>query len=294
MKKHLSFLIVLALCLTMSACSHAPCAQVAATTLPVYQFTTAITQGTPITVTRLVTQSVSCLHDYTLTVDQMRAIEGAQVVVISGAGLEEFMAEPLSKADRVVDASPGISLLEPHEHDHEEEAAPSHHHHESDPHIWLSPKNAAVMASNICAGLTEEYPQHSQIFEENLRQLTQQLEVLDAYGAQQLDALSCRELITFHDGFGYLADAYDLHILEAIEEDSGSEASAGELTHLIRLAADHHLPAIFTEVNGAVSAGSIISASADIPVYALDMAMAGDDYFAAMYHNIDTLKEALQ
>lgn len=292
MKKYLSLLLVLALCLTLAACSHAPCAQVAATTLPVYQFTAAITQGTPITVARLVTQSVSCLHDYTLTVDQMRAIEGAQVVVISGAGLEEFMQEPLSKADTVIDASAGISLLECH--GHEDDHAPSGHHHESDPHIWLSPKNAAAMAANICAGLTEEYPQYSQIFEENLRQLTQQLEALESYGTQQLEVLSCRELITFHDGFGYLADAYGLHILEAIEEDSGSEASAGELTHLIRLATDHHLPAIFTEANGAVSAASIISASADIPVYSLDMAMAGDDYFAAMYHNIDTLKEALQ
>ena len=28
-------------------------------------------------------------------------------------------------------------------------------------------------------------------------------------------------------------------------------------------------------------------------VFSLDMAMAGDSYFDAMYHNIDTIKEAL-
>ena len=30
-----------------------------------------------------------------------------------------------------------------------------------------------------------------------------------------------------------------------------------------------------------------------VTVYSLDMAMAGDSYFDAMYRNIDTVKEAL-
>ena len=29
-------------------------------------------------------------------------------------------------------------------------------------------------------------------------------------------------------------------------------------------------------------------------IYTLDMAMAGNSYFDAMYHNIDTIKEALE
>ena len=56
---------------------------------------------------------------------------------------------------------------------------------------------------------------------------------------------------------------------------------------------EHSLPAIFTERNGSVSAADIIATETDAAVYALDMAMAGDDYFEAMYHNIDTIKEAL-
>ena len=56
----------------------------------------------------------------------------------------------------------------------------------------------------------------------------------------------------------------------------------------------HNLPAIFTEKSGSVSAAGIISRETGAKVYALDMAMAGDSYFDAMYHNINTLKEALQ
>lgn len=294
MKKYSTLILALTLSLALSSCAARAPAQITATTLPVYQFTAALTDGTPLTVSQLVTESVSCLHDYTLTVDQMRAIEGAQVVVTSGAGLESFMDEPLQSADDVIDASEGIQLLEGHEHTHNDENTDDGHSHEEDPHIWLSPKNAALMARNICNGLSNAYPEYADRFELNLQKLMQQLEALDQYGVQQLQDLSCRDLITFHDGFAYLADAYDLHILEAIEEDAGSEAPASELTHLIELVREYQLPAIFTEVNGSASAASILSAETGVPSYPLDMAMSGGDYFASMYHNIDTLKEALK
>ena len=78
------------------------------------------------------------------------------------------------------------------------------------------------------------------------------------------------------------------------ESESGSEASASELKSLITTVREHDLPAIFTEANGSVSAAGIISAETGAKIFALDMAMAGDSYFDAMYHNIDTLKEALE
>ena len=78
-----------------------------------------------------------------------------------------------------------------------------------------------------------------------------------------------------------------------MEEESGSEASAKELIELIGLVQEHSLPAIFTEKNGSVSAAAILSGETGVSVYQLDMAMAGEDYFEAMYRNIDTLKEAL-
>ena len=108
MKKLLTVLLVL---LLLSGCAPAPQAQIAATTLPVYQFTLRLTAGTDLQVTRLVTENVSCLHDYTLTVRQMRSIEGAEVIVLSGAGLEEFLGDALSSAETVIDSSAGIELL---------------------------------------------------------------------------------------------------------------------------------------------------------------------------------------
>lgn len=291
-KRLISIILSGLLLLALPGCSSQELqTQIAATTAPVYDFTARLCQGTDLTVTRLVTEQVSCLHDYSLNVRQVKAAEAAEVVVISGAGLEEFLDGVIDDS-KTIDASLGIDLLcgeEEHEHDHGHEG----HHHEEDPHIWLSPANAKVMAANICAGLSARYPEHSAIFAANLETLNAQLEELEAYAEEALKSLSCRELITFHDGFAYLAECFDLTILEAVEEESGSEASAQDLKHLIEEVEHHDLPAIFTEVSGADSAAQVIARETGAKVFTLDMAMAEDSYFEAMYHNIDTLKEAL-
>lgn len=269
-------------------------APIAATTLPVWDFTSRLCQDTPLAVTRLVTEQVSCLHDYSLNVRQVKAAEAAQVVVISGAGLEDFLDDLLLDVP-TIDASQGISLLhsaeghEEEEHHHEEDG----HHHEEDPHIWLSPENAQVMAKNICEGLSRQYPDYEDTFRANLDELLSQLEALQSYGEEQLSGLQCRELIPFHDGFSYFAQAFHLTILESVEEESGSEASAKDLIHLTELVRKHNLPAIFTEVSGSDSAAQVIARETGCKVYALDMAMSGSSYFEAMYHNIDTIREAL-
>ena len=286
----LSIIIILSL---MSGCaSDEPEIQVLATTAPVYQFTLRLCQGTDLSVSQLITENVSCLHDYTLQVRQMRDVESAHLLILSGAGMEEFMGD-LLRNEKCADCSLDVPLIicgedHAHEHTHEHE-----HNHEHDPHIWLSPVNAKIMANNICNALAAQYPQCSETFADNLSELFSELDALHHYGLETLSQLKFRELITFHDGFSYFADCFDLTILEAVEEESGSEASARELKALIQLVADHKLPAIFIEEHGSVSAASVISRETGAAVYTLDMAMGDRDYFEAMYHNIDTIKEAL-
>ena len=279
------------LCILLCGCTGpVETADIAATTLPVYQFTAMLCEGTDLTVTRLVNESVSCLHDYSLHVSQVRAVEQARLIVISGAGLEDFMND-LLQGRQVIDASQGISLLEScHDHAHEHEG----HHHEHDAHIWLSPFNAMAMADNIFTGLCAQFPEHKEVFEENRNTLLLQLQDLQNYATEQLRDLSGRELITFHDGFSYLAQAFDLQILAAVEEESGAETSAKELIRLIELVQQHDLGPIFTEQNGSTASAAIISRETGVRTFTLDMAISGNDYFAAMYHNIQTIREALQ
>lgn len=292
MKKRSLILILFLILSMLNGCTAMPHGiSIAATTLPVYDFAVRICQNTDIQVTRLITENVSCLHDYTLQVGQMRQIEAAEAVIISGAGLEDFLTDALTDV-QTIDASAGIELICPdEEHDHHHDEG---HHHEQDPHIWLSPVNAKIMATNIRDSLSRLFPEHQQQFQANCQMLLDALDQLNDYAITALADVSSRELVTFHDGFAYLAQEYDLTVLEAVEEESGSEASAAELIRLIQLVQDHKVGAVFTEINGSDSAANIISAETGAKVYQLDMGMSGDSYFEAMYHNIDTLKEALQ
>ena len=292
MRKVAALLLVLFIASLSCGCtsSEKP-AQIVATTAPVYQFTKRICDGTDISVSLLVSENVSCLHDYTLQTRQVQALEAAEMVVISGAGLESFLGDVLPSDVRIADASQGIPLLCAEvEHSH----TTHEHNHAQDPHIWLSPVNAQQMCRNIYNNLSCKYPKYESIFQANLSVLLAELAALEQSGQQQLAALSGKELITFHDGFIYLADTYDLHILYAVEEESGSEASAQELIKIAKLINAHRLHSIFTEKNGSTSASQILSAETGAKIYCLDMAMGDTEYFTAMYHNIDTLKEALQ
>lgn len=290
--KRLSLLIlVVALCLTVCSCGNSqPNTQIVATTLPVYEFTAFLCAETHLTVSRLITEEMSCLHDYTLQTQQMRVLENANVVVLSGSGLEAFIDDSILTSKSVIDASSNITpICQELDHEHKDS-----HHHDEDPHIWLSPVYAITMAETIAGELKALYPEYEKTFDTNLLALTQKLNELNSYALDQLQALDCRQLITFHDGFSYMADAFNLTILHAIEEESGSEASAEELIHLIQLVQENDLEVIFTEKNGSNSAAQIVAAETDTQIYQLDMAIAGDSYFDAMYHNINTLKEALE
>lgn len=283
-------LLILSLSLLIGCNGQQENAQVVATTKPVYDFTDFLCQNTGIQVELLVTENLSCLHDYTLQVRQMRAVEAAQVVVMNGAGLEEFLDDALQSKEIIIDASQGITLLcGDHDHEHQHDG----HHHGEDPHIWLSVANAKQMAENISQGLIAQFPQHRDTLLENLSALNQKFDALTVYGNDAFSQLKVKELITFHDGFAYFADFWHLHILHSLEEESGSEASAAELKELIALVEDHSLPAIFVEENGSTSASRVVSDETGARIFTLNMAMGEKDYFESMYQNIDSIKEAL-
>lgn len=290
--KNTALLLALALIIVLlSGCGTNSNYDIVATTLPVYEFTQQLCNGTDLQVARLISENISCVHDYTLKVDQMRLLEQAQTIVISGADFEDFLSDVIRNEHKIIDSSYNINLFncnDHHEHSHK------HEHNTYDPHIWLSPSNAKAMAENICAGLIKEFPEFQTLFETNLILLQSAFDDLIVYAQDNLKDLKTRKIITFHDGFSYMADAFSLEILHAIEEESGSEASAAELIELVNIVNAHNLSSLFIECNGSSSAASVIASETGCTIYALDMSLSGDSYFDAMYYNIDTLKEALK
>ena len=291
MKRMISLL--LCMILLLSGCSDKDTPAIVATTAPVQQFAQAVCAGTGLEVGLVISDAVSCLHDYTLSVNQMAAVERAEVVILNGCGLEAFMAKPLESKKICIDSSVHAELLCNHAHE-EAEHGHDHDHGEYDPHIWLDPDNAAKMTQTIAEELAVLYPEYAEQFAANAEAYCLRLAALKEEGTALLADLSCRELITFHDGFGYLADAFSLQILASMEEDSGSEASAKDLKEITELVGEHEIPAVFVEQNGSRSAASVIAAETGCAIGVLDTVMSGEDYFTAMERNLQTIREVLQ
>ena len=284
MSKRRIALLLAALLLSLSGCAKNahfegnPKADILATTQPVYQLACALTDRTGLTVGLLISESVLCLHDYTLTVAQMEMIEQAGVVMESGLGLEDFMVDALSGKKRIV-VSSTISTLEAEEG--------------PDPHWWLDPTRFRAAAKLAAQELGTQYPEYADQLSVNLEAFDKKLSELQNYGSEALKDLSCRELVTFHDGFSYFADSFDLTIAAAMEVEAGSEPSAKELEAIIALVESRQIPAVFYETNGVSGAAEVVAGETGCSVWTLDMAISNGDYFAAMRENIDIVKEAL-
>ena len=282
MKRLLALLCAL---LPLVGCTPAAPAQentltITATTYPVYLFARAVTQGLPgITVERLDTGSVSCLHDYTLSVNDMKKIERADVLALNGAGLEDFMSDALAATHaHVIDCSEGIDLLPTtghHDHEHD-----SDEHSHFDPHYWMDPLRAQIMVDNLRVGLCSVLPEYRDLLWENAVGNTLDTAYYMAHNALQVleeEKISVPGLITFHDGFQYFAHTLDLPLLRAIEEEAGSEASAKEIVDITQLVNELDIPVIFTETNGSDATANAISRETGCNLAQLSMLMDGPE-----------------
>ena len=292
-----------ALLLALSGCAAPPRAEdgalhVLATTYPVYLFTTAVTAGVEgVEVDLLVNQPTSCLHDYTLTVTDMKAVQRADVIVMNGAGLEDFLDDALSGAQAaVIDCSAGLELLPAQGHEG--------HHHDTvyDPHFWMDPGYASDMVEHIVQGLSAADAAGADLFRLNGDLARQTLDGAAADWTGRLEPWQGRSIITFHDGFQYFASLFQLDIYKAIEEEEGATVSAGELKEIIsflRLNEQNGLDPIpvFTEVNGSAASAGVIARETCCPLGQLTMVMSGEGtgiqpYLDAMEQNIQAITEA--
>ena len=299
---------ILSLLLALPACAPArgePARlTVVCTTYPIYLFTSSLTEGVEgVAVERLDTGSTSCLHDYTLSMADMKKLERADVIALNGAGLEEFLEDALATSDAaVIDCSMGVELLENLSHHHDEDGEDGHDHGHWDPHYWMDPANARIMAANLRNNMVLLDPNHAAEYESNavrtekiLLHVEEETRTLvEKYPLQGVPGL-----ITFHDGFQYFARAFGLELLASVEEEAGSEASAHEIVEITQLVRAYDVPAIFTEVNGSDATAKAISRETGCGVYQLDMVMSGEgtgveDYLNAMMKNLQTAAEALR
>ncbi|MEU6857540.1 anchored repeat ABC transporter, substrate-binding protein [Glycomyces sp. NPDC046736] len=126
-----------------------------------------------------------------------------------------------------------------------------HVHGEIDPHVWQSVTNTKAYVQVITDALVELDPGGRETYEQHRDAYLAELDDLDAEVAAAIDAIpeEHRQLITTHDAFGYLADAYDMQIAGFVVPNPAAEPSARQVEQLTATIADLDVPAVFVEPN---------------------------------------------
>ena len=82
-----------------------------------------------------------------------------------------------------------------------------------DPHIWVSPKTARIIAQNIFNGMMQVDPQNGDTYLKNFNSLIIEIAKVDSTVTKLLAGAPSRKFIIFHPALGYLARDYGLEQL---------------------------------------------------------------------------------
>ena len=245
--------------------------------------------------------ATGCLHDYSLTTDNIKLLEDCDVFIINGAGMESFLDKVLEqKPDlKIIDASEGMELIksdymdESHNHDHGHD-----HDEEYNPHVWLSVENAIKQVENIENKLIEYNSINKDKYSQNAREYIEQLSNLDNKIHSELDNIKNKNIVTFHEAFPYFAKEYGLNIVGVVQREAGSEPSAKELQETIEKIKKLDVKAICVEPQYSTKAAETISKETNVKVYTLDPIVTEESknssYIDIMNKNLETLKEAFK
>ena len=285
--------------LTMSTMTCIAELNVLCTTFPIHQITRNVVQGREgVNLQLMLPSSMGCPHDYALTPQDMRKLAEADVLVINGLGMEEFLGAPVEAANPTIlllDSSVGISNLlqyvhehhdaeEDHDdhdaHDEEEEhheAEEHHHHHEGvNPHLFVSPRMSGLIALNIAEGLSKKDPEGAALYSRNTQAYVAKMDTL----ARDMEALGKtlknNRIVEPHGVFDYLARDMGLKIV-AVMQAHGQEPSAAEMLDLVQDIRSEKAGAIFTEPQYSSKIGETLARETGLPVTALDPGATGPE-----------------
>ena len=270
---------------------------------PMYLLTSNIVKDADnVELINMVDSSTGCLHDYSLTTDNMKLLEDCDIFIVNGAGMESFLDKVIQqKPDlKIVDASEGIELIESNYNEDDEHSHNHNHEHneEYNPHVWLSVKNAIKQVQNIESKLIEYNPENKNLYSNNTKEYVSQLNELDTKIHTELDKIKNKNIVTFHEAFPYFAKEYKLNIVAVVQREAGSEPSAKELQETIEKIKKLDVKAICVEPQYSTKSAETISKETNVGVCTLDPIVTEESknssYIDIMNKNLETLKEALQ
>ncbi|APT60196.1 metal ABC transporter substrate-binding protein (plasmid) [Roseomonas gilardii] len=235
-------------------------------------------------------------HVYEPSPDDARHLKAADIVFVSGLGLEGWMDRLISAsgyAGKPVVASDGIRTLRMEEDGRKV----------TDPHAWNSAANGVIYVHNIVRALSAADPAGAAAYQENGDRYARQLEQLDDYARRTMEAipLARRKVLTTHDAFGYFADRYKVTFLSPLGISTESEPSAQQMAKLIEQIRSEHVRAYFFENSNdsrlvqQIARATGAKPGGELYVEALSPPDGPAPTYAAMFrYNVDQLAAAMR
>jgi zinc transport system substrate-binding protein len=131
------------------------------------------------------------------------------------------------------------------------ESLENEHHHEGehiesvDPHYWVSPKCARIIALSVKDLLVDINPVEKEKYDSGYIELLTRIDELDRAAEEAFSSMKGEQFMIYHPNLGYLARDYG--ITEVSVEYEGKEPSASRMKYLIDLARARSIKTIFVQ-----------------------------------------------
>ncbi len=260
---------------------------VVTSTPPIYSFVANVA-GDAVRLENLLPPGASP-HQTSFTPAQAKLLAQADLLVINGAGLEQWVGDLVKSTGRqdlkVVEASRGLQFLRPNDPipipgssaDAEKPA-------NVDPHVWLDARNAQLMVENVRVALTAIDPARTADFRARATAYTARLKALDEEIRRETTRFAHKDFVSFHSAFQYYARAYGLSQVAVIEEFPGKEPSPGYLAGIVDLVKKLGVTAVFSEPQFSPRPAEALARETGVHVYQVDP--EGRTLSAGMYEEL--------
>lgn len=181
-------------------------------------------------------------HTYEPTPDDAKALLHAKLIIKNGLGFEPWLDRLVTSTETkatVVSASHGVI---PRTMDEDGDSVP-------DPHAWHNLANAELYVANITRALITADPANKADYQRNSATYLKQIYKLLAEAKAKLGSLppGNRKIVTSHDAFGYLGQAYGIDFMAPQGLSTEREPSAAEVAALITQIRQAKVKAVFME-----------------------------------------------
>ena len=164
----------------------------------------------------------------------------ADVLIEGGAELELGWLPPLLENSRNskigagapgrIVASQGVKMLEvPTSFDRSKGDV----HSLGNPHFLIDPVNVKIIAAHIAEHFAQVDPKSAPLYRANLAAFTAKVDTKLAQWQKQLAPYKGAKLVTYHKDFVYLAERFNLQIVETLEPKPGIAPSPAHLARVI-------------------------------------------------------------